>query len=269
MAPYFYSAFLTLSFLYVFSISTSLIFPHPSTSTTSCTLSQYHIPLQSYLSFIYSLKSHPFIALIAHPTHSSMANEGTLNLDCIAADPKSEYLYGISSANTSPHTNYADSHILLVRSNLDPTNLAGMTWSVVSSSTSSELSYNYPTFTSVDCTVSEQGDFTAFVRSPHRVFSETAMVPMGVRYIRQSGTWSNIYGPAVYGWISDAFVHKSFYMDDNLIHMVTGEYADRMRIGILDTSTNSLQLISSNKWVNILALFNHSPNDFGREDTHV
>ncbi|KAG0292648.1 hypothetical protein BGZ96_003862 [Linnemannia gamsii] len=101
-----------------------------------------------------------------------MANEGTLNLDCIAADPKSEYLYGIASANTNPHTNYADSHIVLVQSNKDPTNLASMTWSVVSSSTSPEVSYNYPTFTSVDCAVSKNGDFTAFVRSPYRDYGD-------------------------------------------------------------------------------------------------
>lgn len=182
-----------------------------------------------------------------------MANEGTLNLDCIAADRKSEYLYGIASANTIPHTNYVDSHIVLIRSNKDPTNLANITWSVVSSSTSSELTYNYPTFTSVDCIVSEKGDFTAFVRSPYRVFSETTMVPMGVRYIRESGTWSNIYGPAVYGWISDAFVHKSFYFVDKLIHLVTAEDAFRLRTGVLDTSTNSIQLSASSIWVNILA----------------
>ncbi|KAG0278876.1 hypothetical protein BGZ96_002203, partial [Linnemannia gamsii] len=173
-----------------------------------------------------------------------MTNEGTLNLDCIAADPKSEYLFGIASANTNPHTNYADSHIVLVRSNMSPTNLANITWSVVSSSTSSELSYNYPAFTSVDCVVSKEGDFTAFVRSPYRVFSEKTGVPMGVRYIRESETWSNIYGPAVYGWVSDAFVHKSFYAFNDLVHLVTGENARKVRTAILDTSTNSLRLAS-------------------------
>ncbi|KAG0296321.1 hypothetical protein BGZ96_009720 [Linnemannia gamsii] len=97
--------------------------------------------------------------------------QGTLNLDCIAADPYSRYLYGVGSANKGSLNNddgYTDSTIVLVRSNASPTNLAALTWTVIAHVNGKDLSYNYPTFTSVDCAASSDGEVTAYFRSPYQ-----------------------------------------------------------------------------------------------------
>ncbi|KAF9083005.1 hypothetical protein BGX23_011882 [Mortierella sp. AD031] len=167
-----------------------------------------------------------------------MTTQGSLNLDCIATDPASRYLYGIASANMDPSAS-SDPYVVLVRSNSSPTNLSNITWTVVSSANGKELAYNYPTFTSVDCTVNDAGSFAAFVRYPYRTFSERTVVPMG----------SVIKGSAAYGWITDAFVHKSFFMSDgSLVHMLMGDDGERIRYGISDFTTNILQLSSMYKW---------------------
>ncbi|KAK5805617.1 hypothetical protein F5H01DRAFT_74752 [Linnemannia elongata] len=90
-----------------------------------------------------------------------MALEETLNLDCMAADRSSNYLYGLASADitrASP-VNYADSFVVLIRSNFNPTSLTNITWSVISHTVGTKLSYSYPTFTSVDCVVADDGSF--------------------------------------------------------------------------------------------------------------
>ncbi|KAG0061359.1 hypothetical protein BGZ89_011546 [Linnemannia elongata] len=129
-----------------------------------------------------------------------MAMQGTLNLDCIAADPYSRYLYGVASANEGSSTSndgYADSIIVLVRSNASPTNLATLTWEVFSrTNNSKELSYNYPTFTSVDCAANGDGEVTVFFRSPYRTTSPATLLPMGFIYSPVSDTWTAIRGPS-------------------------------------------------------------------------
>ncbi|KAF9121664.1 hypothetical protein BGW39_010356 [Mortierella sp. 14UC] len=107
------------------------------------------------------------------------ATEGILNLDCIATDPSSRYLYSlVGTTGTSPG-DYADSYAVLVRSNFNPTSLANVTWSILLYAAGTVLSYNYPTFTSVDCAAADNSTFTAFVRSSYRILPNTAAVPMG------------------------------------------------------------------------------------------
>ncbi|KAG0205435.1 hypothetical protein BGX33_007915, partial [Mortierella sp. NVP41] len=152
-----------------------------------------------------------------------MSSQGTLHLDCITSDPSSSYLYGIASANKDAASKgYSDSSVVLVKSNYSPANLVNITWTVISSVNGKDFSYNYPTFTTVDCTVNDKGDFAAFFRPPYRALSKTTIVPMGLRYDPVADTWSPIRSTAHYGWTSERFIHKSFYSGDDLVHLLTG-----------------------------------------------
>jgi hypothetical protein len=173
----------------------------------------------------------------------------TLNLDCIAATPSSSYLYGIASANAGsslPPTYTADSTIVLVRSNYNPTRLSNLTWTVISTTPGGKFSYNYPTFTSVDCAANDKGHFAAFFRSPFRAVSPFRLLPMGARYdptaTEEGGAWSPIWGSVMYGWNKDRFVHRSFYQGDELVHLLTDDIVFDLLLGRVDYATNVLQL---------------------------
>ncbi|KAK3841632.1 MAG: hypothetical protein J3R72DRAFT_524187 [Linnemannia gamsii] len=124
-----------------------------------------------------------------------MTYRGTINLDCIAADPYSRYLYGIGSANEgkSSKGGYTDSSVVLVRSNASPTNLTTLTLTVISQVKGKDFSYTYPTFTSVDCA-----------------------------------------GTSTYGWNSDMLIHKSFYSNPentNAWHIITNDTIRQITLG--------------------------------------
>ncbi|KAF9126292.1 hypothetical protein BGX30_015302 [Mortierella sp. GBA39] len=151
-----------------------------------------------------------------------MAMQGTLNLDCIAADPYSRYLYGVASANDGSSSNnygYTESTIVLVRSNASPTNLATLTWEVFAhTNNSKELSYSYPTFTSVDCAANGDGE------------------PV-------SDTWTAIRGPSMYGWTSDRLIHRSYYINStygNALHFLTSDVGHQLTIAGVEYETNIL-----------------------------
>ncbi|KAG0075295.1 hypothetical protein BGZ90_010058 [Linnemannia elongata] len=146
-----------------------------------------------------------------------MALEETLNLDCIAADPSSTFMDLL--APTSQELPLSTMPTL-----------------------GTKLSYSYPTFTSVDCAVADDGSFTAFVRSPYRILSNAAAVPMGIQYAPGTNEWSNIYGAGMYGWSSDAFVHKSFYDDEGPIQILTGNDGNIVRFGIVDSEAKKIKL---------------------------
>ncbi|KAF9338470.1 hypothetical protein BGZ91_008758, partial [Linnemannia elongata] len=163
-------------------------------------------------------------------------------------------LYGPASADitgASP-VNYADSFVVLIRSNFNPTSLTNITWSVISHTVGTKLSYSYPTFTSVDCAVADDGSFTAFVRSPYRILSNAAAVPMGIQYAPGTNEWSNIYGAGMYGWSSDAFVHKSFYDDEGPIQILTGNDGNIVRFGIVDSEAKKIKLQTWFEWVGLM-----------------
>lgn len=180
-------------------------------------------------------------------TNTTTTAQGTLHLDCIASDPSSSYLYGIASANTGPSSYTTDSTIVLVRSNYNPTSLATIVWTIISTAEGKQFSYNYLTFTSVDCAANDKGHFAAFFRSPYRTASPFRLLPMGVRYdptAKEKGgeAWSPIWGSVMYGWNVDRFVHKSFYQGDELVHLLTGDVVDSLQLGRVDYATNMLQL---------------------------
>ncbi|KAF9538220.1 hypothetical protein EC957_007075 [Mortierella hygrophila] len=176
-----------------------------------------------------------------------MAMQGTLNLDCIAADPYSRYLYGVASANDGSSTNnygYTESTIVLVRSNASPTNLATLTWEVFAhTNNSKELSYSYPTFTSVDCAANDDGEVTVFFRSPYRTTSPATLLPMGFIYSPVSDTWTTIRGPSMYGWTSDRLIHRSYYINStygNALHFLTSDVGHQLTIAGVEYETNIL-----------------------------
>ncbi|KAF9128279.1 hypothetical protein BGX30_014400 [Mortierella sp. GBA39] len=178
---------------------------------------------------------------------TTTTSQGTLHLDCIASDPSSSYLYGIASANTGTSSYTTDSTIVLVRSNYNPTSLATITWTIISTTEGKQFSYNYMTFTSVDCAANDKGHFAAFFRSPYRTASPFRLLPMGVRYDptakeKGEGAWSPIWGSVMYGWNVDRFVHRSFYQGDELVHLLTGDVVDSLQLGRVDYATNMLQL---------------------------
>ncbi|KAG9069795.1 hypothetical protein KI688_009120 [Linnemannia hyalina] len=196
-----------------------------------------------------------------------MAMQGTLNLDCIAADPYSRYLYGVASANDGSSTNnygYRESTIILVRSNASPTNLATLTWEVFAHTNNSKgLSYSYPTFTSVDCAVNGNGEVTAFFRSPYRTTSPATLLPMGFIYSPVSDTWTAIRGPSMYGWTSDRLIHRSYYINStygNALHFLTSDVGHQLTIAGVEYETNIL-------WPNSFFELREEVNAFIRPET--
>ncbi|KAF9120694.1 hypothetical protein BGW39_011179 [Mortierella sp. 14UC] len=183
-----------------------------------------------------------------------MAAQGTLNLDCLAADPDSRYIYGIGSANegTPNKDGYTDSTVVLVRSNASPTNLTDNSWTVISHVKGKGFSYNYPTFTSVDCAVNDDGHFTAFFRSPYRATSPAALLPMGIQYNSTTQIWSPVLGTMAYGWASDRFMHKSLYTNNSgtteILHMLTNEDVLLIVFARWDHSSNLLWPVSNQYW---------------------
>jgi hypothetical protein len=179
--------------------------------------------------------------------------QGILNLDCIVADSNSRFLYGIASANQGSSTSkdgYTDSTILLVRSNDNPANLSTLTWTVISQTNGKDFSYNYPTFTSVDCAVDSGNEFSAFFRSPYRTTSPSHSLPMGVRYRFGSDTWSAIRGWSLYGWNSDRVRHMSFYEDaSSITHLFMNEEAYLVMVGTVNPFDGQFGVLSLQRWV--------------------
>jgi hypothetical protein len=169
---------------------------------------------------------------------------GTLHLDCIAADPYSRFLYGIASANSKERLQVPEDteyYIVLVRSNASPTNLSSLEWTAISSIRAKDFSYNYLTFTSVDCATNGRGDFTALFRSPYRALSPARLLPMGVRYNPDLDQWTAIQGTSVHGWSSDEFLHKSFYTypeSKEVFHLLTNTKGEQFTFGRLDSGSD-------------------------------
>ncbi|KAF9083006.1 hypothetical protein BGX23_011883 [Mortierella sp. AD031] len=180
-----------------------------------------------------------------------MALPETLNLDCITSDPGSKYLFGIASVNQEDNLGsyaLADTYAVLVKSNYNPTNLTNLTWNIVSHIGSELFSYGYPRFTTVDCAAHDKGHFAFFFRGrTYRSISPTDLIPMGVRYDSIRDRWYRIQGSMQYGWTSNSFVHKSFYSGGDLIHLYTDSSFVNVALGLLDHTTNVLQLASLQK----------------------
>ncbi|KAH7050468.1 hypothetical protein BKA57DRAFT_436805 [Linnemannia elongata] len=131
--------------------------------------------------------------------------KGRLNLDCIAADSSSTHLYGIASAEGPD----GKVHAVLVKSNVSPSSLANITWTLVSSSPGDELSFGYPKFLSLDCAVSNSGAFSAFFRPPSKWSTRTYdMHPMGVRYDPVQEKWFRVRGSRD-GCSTESFTSRS------------------------------------------------------------
>jgi hypothetical protein len=167
----------------------------------------------------------------------------TLSLDCIAADPTSTTLYGITSGWNWDSNKES---FFLVKSIPNPDHVSLTMWSMVSEIESGPFSYWSPPFGSVDCTVSSKGVFTAFFRNVSYLTPGLSSIPVGVQYDPATQKWTSIRTLPYYGWISDLLMHTSFYVNNNgvetLIHLLTDEGGSVIRIGVLNQAENFLQV---------------------------
>ncbi|KAF9084400.1 hypothetical protein BGX23_010570 [Mortierella sp. AD031] len=121
--------------------------------------------------------------------------ERLLSQDSISADLASSTLYGLASAYEITEKYGYGLYAVLVKSSIDPTDLANVSWTVVSSRTGKEITYFNPQFSRVDSAVSDSGAFSAFFRVPaHLTTSLHTLSPMGVRYDPTKDDWSIIRG---------------------------------------------------------------------------
>ncbi|KAF9081722.1 hypothetical protein BGX23_000527 [Mortierella sp. AD031] len=71
-------------------------------------------------------------------------------------------------------------------------------------------------------------------------------VPVGVRYDPETHAWSSIRTSPCYGWTSDLWNHKSFFVNKNgvesAVHLLTDEKGLVIRFGVLGETHNVLQL---------------------------
>ncbi|KAG0278623.1 hypothetical protein BGZ95_003569 [Linnemannia exigua] len=181
-----------------------------------------------------------------------MTTQGSLNLDCITSDPASQYLYGVASANDASAPNdYSKSRVVIVRSNLSPTSLANLTWTVIWNLDGNEFSYNYPTFTSVSCIVNRYWQaMSVFVRSPYRTTNPADLLPMGFKLDHYGREWQPIQGYAGYGWTSDRFVHMPFYPNSGILsHLVTNHESSKIITGSVDGAPYQLLMDSFQEWM--------------------
>ncbi|KAF9927105.1 hypothetical protein FBU30_003493 [Linnemannia zychae] len=176
---------------------------------------------------------------------------GVLDLDCIATHADTGSLYGIATAEELDDNNIHKVFIVLVKSGPSPSNLISTTWSVVSTLQSSDSSYVYPKFRSVDCAVSSKGEFTALFRNDNRlVTTYSPTIPIGIQYNSLSSSWSKINGSPMYGWKSNQW-HQSAYVkrkDDkgseteSFVHLSVDQLGNVVRFGTVDVAHNMLQL---------------------------
>ncbi|KAG0296322.1 hypothetical protein BGZ96_009721 [Linnemannia gamsii] len=167
----------------------------------------------------------------------------TLALDCIAADPTSTTLYGITSGWNRDSN---EKNFLLVKSLPNPDHVSLTMWSMVSQADSAPFSYWRPPFRTVDCTVSSKGVFTAFFRNANYLSPGLNTIPVGIQYDPATQKWASIRTLPYYGWTTDLWTHTSFYMNNNgvetLVHILTDEWAQVIRFGVLNQAENFLQL---------------------------
>ncbi|KAG0360027.1 hypothetical protein BGX24_005647 [Mortierella sp. AD032] len=170
----------------------------------------------------------------------------TVVFDCIATDPGSTTIYGISKVM---HDQVMS--VMLVKSIANPSHISDSMWTVVSVTVDAPLSYwgeeyNRRPFKFVDCAVSSKGAFSAFFRNGQYLTPGSVTVPIGVRYDPESQTWSSIKTSPYYGWTSDLWVHKSFYVNkdgvESAVHALTDPEGTVIRFGVVNEAKNILQL---------------------------
>ncbi|KAG0247376.1 hypothetical protein BGZ95_008741, partial [Linnemannia exigua] len=74
---------------------------------------------------------------------------------------------------------------------------------------------------------------------------------MGIRYDSSTDTWNAFKGPAPYGWDSDQYFHKSYYLrpnDTEVIHIRTGYTANVVHFGSLSYIRDVLCLDLTVEW---------------------
>ncbi|KAH7050518.1 hypothetical protein BKA57DRAFT_534802 [Linnemannia elongata] len=169
-----------------------------------------------------------------------------LGLDCIASDPASTILYGITTGYSNTGENVKS--FFLVKSSPNPDHVSLGMWSMVSEEKSIPFSYWKPRFKSIDCSVSSKGVFTAFFNNGQLLTPGTVNVPVGVRYDPETQEWTSIRTSTLYGWATDDWTHTSFYINnggvESLVHMLTDRENTVIRFGVLNESENVLQLAS-------------------------
>ncbi|KAF9087617.1 hypothetical protein BGX29_000746 [Mortierella sp. GBA35] len=143
-------------------------------------------------------------------------------------------LYGRSSNGRLDGVYDPDRYVILVKSPANPDDLGEQTWSTVSVSRS------------VDCAVNSKGVFVAFFRIRQYLTPGPFTVPVGVRYDPETHAWSSIRTSPYYGWTSDLWNHKSFFVNKNgvesAVHLLTDEKGLVIRFGVLGEAHNVLQL---------------------------
>ncbi|KAF9084399.1 hypothetical protein BGX23_010569 [Mortierella sp. AD031] len=177
--------------------------------------------------------------------------ETIIHLDCIATDPNLTTLYGIFRGIIE-----GENFVTLVKSTTNPDHLGERIWSVVSSSLSDPLGYGNQRdkpFKTVDCAVNSKGVFVAFLRNG-QVLTPGSVVT--VRYDPATQVWSRIRTSPHYGWSSNLWKHKSFYVSkegvESAVHLLTGNVATVIRFGVLGGVNNVLRLAGVWKWDNDL-----------------
>ncbi|KAF9126293.1 hypothetical protein BGX30_015303 [Mortierella sp. GBA39] len=175
------------------------------------------------------------------PTYNS-----PIGLDCIASDPTSTTLYGITTG-WSYASNYVKS-FLLVKSSPNPDHVSLDMWSMVSEEKSIPFSYWRPSFRSIDCSVSSKGVFTAFFNNGQLLTPGIVSTPVGIRYDPETQKWTSIKTSPSYGWATDDWTHTSFYINnggvESLVHLLTDADSTVIRFGVLNEGKNVLQLAS-------------------------
>ena len=175
------------------------------------------------------------------PNYSS-----SLSLDCIASDPTSTTLYGITTGYSDNNEN--EESFLLVKSSPNPDHVSIDMWSMVSEEKSKPFSYWWTTFRSIDCSVSSKGVFTAFFNNDQLLTPGTVSTPVGVRYDPETQEWTSIKTSPLYGWATDDWTHTSFYINnggvESLVHLLTDADSTVIRFGVLNEAENVLQLAS-------------------------
>ncbi|KAG0261791.1 hypothetical protein BGZ95_004167, partial [Linnemannia exigua] len=173
----------------------------------------------------------------------------TLVLDCIATDPQSTTIYGISKVWRKTIKS-----VMLLKSIANPSHISEKMWTVVSETIDAPLSYwgdenDSRPFNSIDCAVSSKGAFSAFFRNGQFLTPGSGVtVPIGVRYDPESQAWSSIKTSPYYGWTSDFWPHKSFYVNkdgvERAVHVLTDSRGTVIRFGVVNETKNVLQLAS-------------------------
>lgn len=194
---------------------------------------------------------------------------GVLNLSCVTTDPDATTFYAFAYASeyvckVSGSRCYNN---VLIKSNANPTDPKAMTWTLVSRIDSRSMigSVGYVYKTDFSCIMNAQGVFTMFGWNRDLYDNGSDVAPFGLRYdpagkmdakydFKGPGAWMNVTVDRAHELTSSSTVHRLGYVNNELVHVLLNEGANRINLAKVDEATKTLTSVGKWSMVSLFSL---------------